>query len=146
MQLTDLTGSVSTNRINLRGKEVVVRALSVAESDAIRKAFPRPIAPVQPPRHKGSKAEAEPDEYDPDHQKRVTDWLIKCYRIEAAAGVGWVTASGLTFGTQGVVEIAKWAEAAIEEMASVLTDVEMGMIREAQAKASSGAIEQAVKN
>lgn len=145
MKLADIAGKIASEAVEIRGSKHSIRALTAAESELIRQAYPRPNAPVQPPHHKGSKAEPEPDEFDPHHRQRLQAWVVKCTQLEIAAGLDWETAGGKRFG-KTEAEVKAWGEEALPEIVGNLTDTEFGLLVEAQRRAAGGSVIKALGN
>ena len=124
LSLSDLTTSVLTSTVTLRGvacPATVPTALQMAE---LRKVRPRPVPPAQArPGPAGGALEWGPDETEPGYVRAHREWLSDMAVLELAVAIDWQTAGLLRY--DNALTLATWATDAIREISGVLTDAEI---------------------
>jgi hypothetical protein len=88
--LAEIGGELSAGVEIVRGAEVALRALSDRETQAVRRAFPRPQAPLVKDPARGSAAPMVRDEKDPAHLDALEEWNWRIGCAEVAVACGWV--------------------------------------------------------
>ena len=73
--MAEFVSSIETEPISVRGRQMMVRALSARETSRLSRLFPRPMAPLGPDPTKGSLAPPVPNENDPAHRSAFEEWF-----------------------------------------------------------------------
>ena len=86
--LASLGALLTTGTVEVRGKVYSVRALSAAQSAALRDLCPRPLPPLGKDPTKGSNAPPIAQTLDPTYQANVVAYGRKVDAMEAAVALG----------------------------------------------------------
>lgn len=102
------TPSSATGTVTIKGAEIKVRTLSMYENGLLVAAHPAPQPPLVQPPDKGSLAEKEPDETDPDYLAACKLHQRELIVLEAAAAINYGPApSEVGFGSMTLAQAGK---------------------------------------
>lgn len=108
IRLEELAGSLERGTVTVRGREVEVRALSAADTDAIRQALPPPAPPMIKDPQRGSAAPRVPDHDDPGYRLALRSYGQLYQAAEAALAMG-LEVEGKRPGDEGYLPAAAHA-------------------------------------
>lgn len=135
ISLKDFAGSLERVEVLVRGRQFSFRALTLAETDALRASFDVPLAP-----RVTAGGRVHEVATDPRYVKAHGAYLENVVRAKVAASLGWLTASGREFSGKPDKE---WAAEAIGEVAASLTEADLVRVFEAMRRLDAGAVEDA---
>lgn len=130
--LKELGIAITTSPVTINGRMVQARTVGSAESEALRKLYPRPVVR---PEH----------EFDPTCMAAETAWLNRFAKLKAAVALGLSGGAAPNGGTLVFVvgmadsELKAWAEAVLADIGQNLTDVQINRINEAANDAAAEA-------
>lgn len=114
--------------VTLRGREVTVRGLTVAERDRLRVLFLRPEPPVGKPPHKGDLAPPEPLRGDPEYRRKLAEHTSLVLAVEAAIALDWRTEDGEPWQINAP-DAERWARQAAAEIANAgFSEAELNVV------------------
>lgn len=123
-RFSELTEELGKKPAILRGKSVTLHGLSGAEVRAIKDAFPRPAAPMQPdPKKPG---EWTINEHDPKYRSNAELWLYRRMLVEVMASLRSETKAGRAYpGSAAPAELKTWATEIFDEADAIMTSAEV---------------------
>lgn len=135
----------NTTTIELRGQQVEVRGLTLADRDKIDRLFLRPLAPLGQDPRAGDAAPIGPNTADPEYRRAFAAWSGRRVLIEAAVSLDWEIADPPSPGvhhwdaTADDEAMRSWAKrAAIEIAQSGLSEAELDLVLNAADRVERG--------
>ena len=125
--LAEIVGKMQTVTVKVRGREIVLTAMSAFDLATMRRMFPRPIAPQLPDPSKGTGAALVAGTWDPKYNRDLEEWRHKVTAVEVAMAMGLTTSSGKSFGGDDANAKA-WADEAVAEITKAFTTIEINMM------------------
>lgn len=150
ISLKTFTRSIESTTVNIRGIDVPVRALSLAEHTFIETGL---LGRPQPPSERDRDGIVRPNFTDVQYVVARDTFTHQLRLLCVAAAINYETETGLTFravspGSQPkeMESVCAWRDGVIRELPQVFTVAEYNRIIEAFEKVGEGMVEAAEKN
>lgn len=127
--IADIAVALASTSVRIRGREVVVRALTAAEAAILRKCLDRPTPPGVE-----SNGAIVPNETDPVYLAALGEYRARLAGLEAAASID-LSCDGKVFRGDDLTASRAWAAPALKDVGD-LTEAEIASVLRAGAELS----------